>query len=168
MIQVRLWWFCPYKCNFPNSVSRGWCYPPHGWLKFNVSGIASEVALGGGGVLRDDEGIVRALFSSLNDACDIESAKLGAIITALDVFIKIGWKGLGLLIVEIDSKVVYNWISDKTRRPWSQQATFADLEMRIVCVGELSFSLAELNGNEMADTLATVGMSRPCMFKAWW
>ncbi|KAH1057961.1 hypothetical protein J1N35_036026 [Gossypium stocksii] len=95
-IQERLWWFCPYKCSFPKSVSRGWCYPLHGWLKFNIRGIASEGALGSGGVTRYKE----------------------------------------------------------------------DLERRIVCVGELSFSIAELNGNEMADTLAFAGISRPSMFKA--
>ncbi|KAK5770228.1 hypothetical protein PVK06_046378 [Gossypium arboreum] len=130
-VQERLWWFCPYKCSFLKSVSRGWCYPPHEWLKFNVSGIASEGVLGGGRVMRDEEGIVKDLFSGSSDACNAETAKLGAIITTLDVFIE------------------------------------TDLERRIVCVEELSFSIAELNGNEMTDTLATTGMSRPSMFKAW-
>ncbi|KAG8473346.1 hypothetical protein CXB51_035460 [Gossypium anomalum] len=87
-IEEKLWWFCPYKCNFPKSVSRGWCYPPHGWLKFNVSGIDSESALGGRGVMRDEESIVRALFSGPSDTCDAETAELGTIITALDVFIE--------------------------------------------------------------------------------
>ncbi|KAK5810529.1 hypothetical protein PVK06_025841 [Gossypium arboreum] len=42
------------------------------------------------------------------------------------------------------------------------------LERRIACVGNISFSIANLNGNEMAETLASAGMSRPCLFKAWW
>ncbi|KAH1064470.1 hypothetical protein J1N35_029457, partial [Gossypium stocksii] len=45
------------------------------------------------GVLRDEEGIVRALFSGPSDAWDAKSTELGAIITALDVFIDMGWKG---------------------------------------------------------------------------
>ncbi|KAH1064465.1 hypothetical protein J1N35_029452 [Gossypium stocksii] len=94
-------------------------------LKFNVSGVASVGAFGGGGVLRDKKGIVRALFSGPSDACDAESAELGAIITALDVFIDMGWKG-------------------------------SDFERRSICVGKLSFSIA------------SAGMSRPRMFKAWW
>ncbi|TYH04630.1 hypothetical protein ES288_A08G021800v1 [Gossypium darwinii] len=124
MFQERLWWFCPNN------------------------GIVFEGALGGGSVMRDDEGIVRALFSSPSDACDAKTAELGAIITTLDVFIEIGWKGSSSLIVEM--------------------ATFTDFERRIVCVAKLSFSLAKLNGNEMADTLAIARMSRPCLFKAWW
>ncbi|KAG8493932.1 hypothetical protein CXB51_011284 [Gossypium anomalum] len=122
MIQERLWWFCPYKCKISKSGSRGWCSPSHGWLIFNVSGIASEGASGCGGVMRDAVG----------------------------------------------SRVVYNWVLDKTRRPWLKRATFTDLERRIACVGKISFSIANINGNELAETLATAGMSRPCLFNAWW
>lgn len=71
----------------------------------------------GGGVMRDEEGIVRALISGPSDACDAKSAELGAIIIALDVFIDIGWKGSGSLIVEMGTRVVYNWNLDKSRRP---------------------------------------------------
>ncbi|KAK5838601.1 hypothetical protein PVK06_007335 [Gossypium arboreum] len=71
----RLWWFCPYKC-LSNSDYRGWCFPPHGWLKFNVSSIAFEGVRGGGGVLRDEDGIVRALFSGPIVAGDSESTEL--------------------------------------------------------------------------------------------
>ncbi|TYI20105.1 hypothetical protein ES332_A07G212600v1 [Gossypium tomentosum] len=149
MIQERLWWFCPYKCSLSKSGSRGWCYPPHGWLKFNAGGTASEGASGCGGVMRDEEGSVRVFFSGPYYA-------LGAVITALDIFIEIGWKGGSLIIL------------DKKRRSWSKQATFADLERRIAYVGKISFSIANLNSNEMAETLATAGMSRPCLFKAWW
>ncbi|KAG8484816.1 hypothetical protein CXB51_021786 [Gossypium anomalum] len=107
-------------CFFSNSGSRGWSYPPHGWLNFNVSRTASDGAMGDG-VLKDVE------------------AELGAIVTALDVFIDSGWKGSGSLIIEMGSRVVYNWILEKTRSPWSHQVSFADLDRRIACVGELSF-----------------------------
>ncbi|KAH1074703.1 hypothetical protein J1N35_027031 [Gossypium stocksii] len=167
-VQERLWWFCLYKCKFSLFDSRGWLYPPHGWLKFNVSGLAIEGALGVGGMLRDEEGIVRALFSRPTDACDAESAELGAISTALDIFIEFGWEGHGSLVIEIGSRVVYNWILVKARRPWSHQVISADLERRFFCFGKLSFSIAEVSGNEMAESLAMAGMSRTCMFKAWW
>lgn len=75
MVQERLWWFCPYKSRFSKSIPRGWSYPPCRWLKFKVSGVTSEVALGDGGVLRDKEGIVRALFSRPSDACAADSAE---------------------------------------------------------------------------------------------
>ncbi|TYH94502.1 hypothetical protein ES332_A12G046300v1 [Gossypium tomentosum] len=126
IIQERLWWFCPYKCSLSKSGSRGWCYPSHGWLKFNVSGTASESASGYGGVMRDKESSIRALFSG---PC---------------------WKG-GSLIVEMGSRVVYNWILDKKKKPWSKQAIFADLERRIACVGKISFLIANLNKNSKLD-----------------
>ncbi|XP_040966952.1 proton pump-interactor BIP131-like [Gossypium hirsutum] len=89
-------------------VTLGWRYPPHGWLKFNVSGMATKEAMGCGGVLRDKEGNVRALFSGPCDAINADSTELGAIITSLYVIIEIGWRGTGLIIVEIGSLVAYN------------------------------------------------------------
>ncbi|KAH1057927.1 hypothetical protein J1N35_035992 [Gossypium stocksii] len=82
--------------------------------------MAIEEAMDCGGVLRDEEGTVRALFLRPCDAIDADSAELGAIITALDVIIEIGWRGSGLIIVEIGSLVAYNWLLNKDRRPWSQ------------------------------------------------
>ncbi|MFQ6619101.1 hypothetical protein Gotur_000946 [Gossypium turneri] len=52
--------------------------------------MTTEEAMGCGGVLRDEEGNVRALFSGLCDAINADSTELGAIITALDVIIEIG------------------------------------------------------------------------------
>ncbi|KAK5834390.1 hypothetical protein PVK06_018268 [Gossypium arboreum] len=115
-------------------VTLGWRYPPHGWLKFNVSGMATEEAMGCGGVLRDKEGNVRALFSGPCDAINADSTELGAIITSL--------------------------------RPWSQQTTVDDMERRLACVGEVAFSKADQHGNEMAETLASIGINRKVMFKA--
>ncbi|KAG8471691.1 hypothetical protein CXB51_036523 [Gossypium anomalum] len=105
-------------------------------------GVAFEGKSSGGGVMRDEEGIVRALFSGPSDTCDAESVELGAIITAMDVFTDIGWKGSCSLIVEMGSR-------------------------KEGCARKLSFTLAEAGGNEMADALASAGMSRPCLFKAW-
>ncbi|KAK5786901.1 hypothetical protein PVK06_041550 [Gossypium arboreum] len=147
MVQERLWWLSLSKCKSDSVNSKpitlSWCYPPHGWLKINVSGIVAKEATGCGGVLRDEEGTVRALFSGPCDAIDADAAKLGAIITMLDVIIEIGWRGSGLIIVEIGSVVAYKWLLNEDRRPWSQQTTFADMERRLACVGEVAFSKAK-------------------------
>ncbi|MBA0692314.1 hypothetical protein Goari_009885 [Gossypium aridum] len=147
MVQERLWWLSSSKCKFDSlnskPVTLRWRYPPHGWLKFNVSGMATEEATGCGGVPRDKEGTITALFPGPCDAIDAYSAELGAIITALDVIIKIGWRGSSLIIVEIGSQVAYNWLLNKDRRPWSQQTTFTDMERRQACVGEVALSKAE-------------------------
>ncbi|KAG8502368.1 hypothetical protein CXB51_000334 [Gossypium anomalum] len=70
-----------------------WCPPRYGWVKFNVSGVANEDEAGCGGVLRDADGVARALFSGPNAAKDSIAAKVGAIIIALDVYLVMGWKG---------------------------------------------------------------------------
>ncbi|MBA0607159.1 hypothetical protein Godav_019503, partial [Gossypium davidsonii] len=133
MVQEGLWWLSSSKCKLDSKpVTLGWHYPPHGWLKFNVSRMEIEEAMGYG-----------------------ESAELGAIFTALDVIIEIGWRGTGLIIVEIRSLVAYNWLLNKHRRPWSQQTTFTNMEMRLACVGEVALSKAKQHSNEMAETLAT-------------
>ncbi|KAG8479517.1 hypothetical protein CXB51_029295 [Gossypium anomalum] len=166
MVQERLWWLSLSKCKSDSVNSKpitlSWCYPPHGWLKINVSGIAAEEATGCGGVLRDKQGVVRVLFSGPY-AIVADAAELGAIITMLDVIIEIGWRGSCLIIVEVGSVVAYNWLLNEDRRPWSQQTTFADMERRLACVGEVAFSKAEQYGNEMAETLATTD-SKPLNF----
>ncbi|KAH1064401.1 hypothetical protein J1N35_029388 [Gossypium stocksii] len=171
MVQERLWWLSPSKCRFDSinskPVTLSCHYPPHGWLKFNVSEMATEEATGCGGVLRDKEEIVKALFSGPCDAIDAYLAELGAIIIALDVIIEIGWTGSGLIIVEIGSQVAYNWLLNKDRRPWLQQTTFTDMKRRLACVGEVAFSKADQHGNEMVDTLSTTSINCRVMFKAW-
>ncbi|KAK5844416.1 hypothetical protein PVK06_000554 [Gossypium arboreum] len=166
--QERLWWLCPYRSELSDSGSAGWCFPPIGCLKSNVSGVALEGESGIGGVMRDEEGTVRALFSGPSVACDAEYAELGAFIIAMDFFHDIGWKGSCSLIVEMGSMEVLNWILKKSSRPWSQHPVFAKLDRRRACARKLTFTLAEAGGNEMADALASAGMSRPCLFKAWW
>lgn len=47
------------------------------------------------------------------------------------------------------------------------QSVFTDIERRMAQVGNVSFSKAEKNGNEMASTLAIAGIKRPDIFKAW-
>ncbi|MBA0654615.1 hypothetical protein Goklo_021583 [Gossypium klotzschianum] len=42
-----------------------WCPPRYGWVKFNVSGVANEDEVECGAVLRDSDGVARALFSGL-------------------------------------------------------------------------------------------------------
>ncbi|MFQ6626799.1 hypothetical protein Gotur_005923 [Gossypium turneri] len=42
------------------------------------------------------------------------------------------------------------------------------MERRLACVGEVTSSKAEQHGNDMAETLATTGINRKVMFKAWW
>ncbi|MBA0574975.1 hypothetical protein Golob_024680 [Gossypium lobatum] len=76
-----------------------WCPLKYGWVKFNVSGVANEDEVGCGRVLRDSDGVARALFLGPVAAKDSIIAEVGAIIIALDVL-----------------------------RPWLLQSTFKDIE----------------------------------------
>ncbi|MBA0791847.1 hypothetical protein Gohar_016395, partial [Gossypium harknessii] len=74
------WWFCPFKCRSHNKTYKGLemsgRFPPRGWLKFNVCGVVFEDKAGGGGVLRDENGVARALVSSPSEAKGVELAEL--------------------------------------------------------------------------------------------
>ncbi|MBA0827643.1 hypothetical protein Goarm_012407 [Gossypium armourianum] len=72
------------------------------------SWIANEEVVGCGGVLRDMEGVARALFSGPIAANDADSVEVGAVFIALDLFLSMGWKINSSLIIEISSKMVYN------------------------------------------------------------
>ncbi|TYH73264.1 hypothetical protein ES332_D05G316900v1 [Gossypium tomentosum] len=124
-----------------------WYPSAYGWVKFNVSGVANEAEAGCGGVLRNLNGVARALFFSLVAAKDSIAAEIGAIIITLDVYLAMGWKGKGSLIIEIGSN--------------------EDIENRMDKVGNISFLKAEKHGNEVAFALALAGIKRPRMFKAW-
>ncbi|KAK5834286.1 hypothetical protein PVK06_018163 [Gossypium arboreum] len=98
----------------------------------------------------------------------LHCSEIGAIIIALDVYLAMGWKGKGSLIIEIGSNEVFSWIENKRLRPWMLQSIFKDIENRMHKVGNVSFSKAEKHGNEMASALALVGIKRHGMFKACW
>ncbi|KAG8484941.1 hypothetical protein CXB51_021822 [Gossypium anomalum] len=99
-VEERLWWFCPIKSwneAFKAGMGGGlWCPPRKGWVKFNLYGVVNEDEAGCGGVLRDLNGVARAVFSGPIVAKDSLVAEVVAIIIALEMF---------LAMAEIDSKV---------------------------------------------------------------
>ncbi|TYI03536.1 hypothetical protein ES332_A11G346000v1 [Gossypium tomentosum] len=115
-VQERSWWICLFRswCDLKKSGMGGmfWCPPRYGWVKFNVSGVANEDEVRCGRVLRDSDGVARALFSGLVAAKDSITAEVGAIIIALDM----GWKGKSSLIIEIGSNEVFSWFENKRLR----------------------------------------------------
>ncbi|KAH1098163.1 hypothetical protein J1N35_015084 [Gossypium stocksii] len=88
------WWICLYKCRFDTIKTRSsssiWCLPPQGCLKFNACGIANEEVTSCGGVLRDMEGVARALFSGPIAANNTDSTEAGAMFITLDLFLSMG------------------------------------------------------------------------------
>ncbi|KAB2015823.1 hypothetical protein ES319_D08G053300v1 [Gossypium barbadense] len=124
-----------------------------GWVKFNVCSVEIEDEVGCGGVLRDSDGMARALSSGLFAAKDSLTVEVGAISLALDVFLAMGWKGKCSLIIEVGSIEVFNWVENK-------------VEIRLSRIGNISFLKADKHGNKMAFVLAVSSLKRPGMFKA--
>ncbi|KAH1120670.1 hypothetical protein J1N35_003830 [Gossypium stocksii] len=113
------------------------------------------------GVLRDSNGVARALFLGPVAAKNSIIAEVGAIIIALDVYLAMGWKGKSSLIIEIGSNEVFSWFKNNRLRLWLLQSIFKDIENKMVRVSNVSFSKAEKHGNEMAYALALAGIKRP-------
>lgn len=88
--------------------------------------------------------------------------------TRLEVFLAIKWKLNDSLIIQLGSVVVFNWCAIKAMRSWSLQITFADIERDFEEVGNIVFSKADKNGNEMASSLTIASINREEIFKAWW
>ncbi|KAK5834456.1 hypothetical protein PVK06_018334 [Gossypium arboreum] len=120
------------------------------------------------GVLRDMEGVVRAIFSGVIFANNAEEAEIGVVKIALEVFIVMNWKPKEYLFIEVGSLVAFSWCVNKVSRPWLLHSVFADIERSMMKVGNIVFSLADRNGNGMAFSLAMAGVNRMEMFKAWW
>ncbi|KAG8475106.1 hypothetical protein CXB51_032028 [Gossypium anomalum] len=145
---------------------RFWCPPCFGGVKFNVCGVESEDEVGCGGVLRNSDGVARALFSGPFAAKDSLATKVGVISIALDVFLAMGWKGKCSLIIKVGSMGVFNWVENKGLRPWLMFSLFKEVEFRLSRIGNVSFSKVDKNGNKMAFALAVAGLKRQDMFKA--
>ncbi|XVF24659.1 hypothetical protein REPUB_Repub13aG0146200 [Reevesia pubescens] len=89
-------------------------------VKFNVDGFSrgNPGPIECRGVLRDCDGIIVALFSGPTGIHDLIVAKLLAILTALDVFLK-SKKFVNMpLVIESDSTLATNWCTKEALRPW--------------------------------------------------
>ncbi|MBA0702859.1 hypothetical protein Goari_026756, partial [Gossypium aridum] len=102
----------------PKPAALIWRPPSYGCLKFNVFGIVNEDRSGCGCVLRDKEGVARALFSGSIAANDTDLAEIGTVMVALEVFLAMKWKLNDSLFLELGSIVVFNWCANKSMRPW--------------------------------------------------
>ncbi|MBA0815906.1 hypothetical protein Gohar_000627 [Gossypium harknessii] len=70
------WWGQPKDSKSGKKLERDsdcvWDTPPTGWLKFNVAGVVLEEVVGCRGVLRDEKGVVFALFCGKCGVCGVE------------------------------------------------------------------------------------------------
>ncbi|TYG65966.1 hypothetical protein ES288_D06G229500v1 [Gossypium darwinii] len=110
------WWSSLVKCIVGGRSMRTrdlvWDPPPMGRIKFNVAGFVMNEIAACGGVLRDDKGVVSALFSGSCAARALEMAVLMAIKEATKMVID----------------TVSDWLKYSCLRPWSFRNLFANIE----------------------------------------
>ncbi|MFQ6646651.1 hypothetical protein Gotur_019581 [Gossypium turneri] len=126
------WWSWPVKCCVGRRSIRVrylvWDLSPMGKIKFNVAGVVMNEVAACGGVLRDDKGVVSALFFSRCVAGGLEMAVLMAIKEVAKMVIELIQKEQVPLIIEYDSITVSDWLKYSHLQPWSFRNLFANIE----------------------------------------
>ncbi|KAL4368431.1 hypothetical protein GQ457_05G036100 [Hibiscus cannabinus] len=132
------WWCCPLDCSFPVAAGAGGC----------------------GGVLRDGDGHIIALFSGPLGILDSNVAEIRAIAAALDILVEGKWEGLSSFVIESDSAVALSWILHKERRPWRLDRWFRDIDGACLMLPCVCFNHVLREANALADVLAKGGVDR--------
>ena len=107
-----------------------WDPLPFESLKFNVDGAARSKPgpTGIGGVFRDCNAAVKAIFSGSIGVVDSNMAKLLAVREALKVFVASRWASSHRLIIESDSSNIVKWTLNPNGAPWFMKRHMAVIE----------------------------------------
>ncbi|KAK8588938.1 hypothetical protein V6N12_023348 [Hibiscus sabdariffa] len=135
---------------------------------FGVFGVAKSNGAGCGGALRFEGGHIRALFSGpvLNYGADFVT--LFAVKVALEVLLEAKWSEDVVLVMELESQVVLNWLSSPLTRPRKWWDYFEELDKLMSRSNNIHFKLVPKGVNSMAVSLATLDIQRNEVLKAWW
>ncbi|KAH1096487.1 hypothetical protein J1N35_013408 [Gossypium stocksii] len=130
----RYWW-C-FLTKYRSSKSKvndvfQWGPPFPGWKKFNVVGVAMEDEAGCNGVLTNEKGVTRSLFSGLIKAIGSKMAKEMAIKIALEMYIDIGWHVKLPLIIKSSSCNALEQLLERNHRLWMLWNLFIGIDCYI-------------------------------------
>lgn len=150
-----------------NSVSV-WSAPPIGWFKWNVdASVSPSLYMSAvGGVLRDNHGHFKIIFSSPVPLIEINSAEIIAIFRATKISMRLDYLRTSQIIIESDSANAVKWCNSDEGGPWNMnfQLNFIRnarkqwLNVSIIHKGRAS--------NVVADSLAKQGLTRDAEFIA--
>ncbi|KAG8479516.1 hypothetical protein CXB51_029293 [Gossypium anomalum] len=147
----KFWWFAPQRCRVVshklNSTVSFWRPPPYGWLKFNVCGVAKE----------DKAGCLK--FNVCGVAKE-DKAGCGGILRDLEGMARGIFSGAVGTNVAEEAEIEAVKIALK--------AIFLEIESTKRKAGSIVFFLVDRNGNDLAFSLALVGVNQTQLFKAWW
>ncbi|KAH1045634.1 hypothetical protein J1N35_036418 [Gossypium stocksii] len=129
-------------------------------VKYNVARVVVEEVAGCEGVLRDEKGVVFALFSGKCGTCGVEQAvvmainvatKVMAIKVATEIFIDLTRKVNVPLIIEFELSSVSDWLKYRRLRPWSVRKLFVDIEGGLRHLVEIKFVFTNSQKNGMTN-----------------
>ncbi|KAK8549661.1 hypothetical protein V6N13_073442 [Hibiscus sabdariffa] len=70
--------------------------------------------------------------------------------------------------IELDNKVMINWLENSLQRPWSIAKYIAEIDSLACGCANVQFKLADIPNLAMADSLALNGLSRTKCFVSGW
>jgi len=117
------------RCNQETRVTLVmWKTPPPNRYKLNMDGSAlhNPGKIGGGGILRDEQGIIIFAFAiplgeGTNNQAEVQAACYG-----LNWCIQHGYNNI---ILEVDSKLLTKWLLQVVAPPWKIQVYIQDLQL---------------------------------------
>ena len=115
---LRNWKEIAFTARCKRTLCPFWSPPPSGFIKLNFDGssVRNPGPSGIGGVFRNEEGIVTALFSGPIGEGDSLRAE---ILVALEGIRRAKDLNISRLILEGDSKVVINWLKTEDSGLWN-------------------------------------------------
>lgn len=141
-----------------------WIPPPHDFVKLNFDGssLGNPGPSGIGGVIRDEQGNLLAMYSGPVGVGDSLRAE---ILAALEGVQRIKDMHINKLIIEGDSEVVVNWLKKDSLRLWNysnEKRKFKWLTKDM----EIQYKWVKRSVNSLADGLARQGVNRHSIFWA--
>ncbi|KAK8689263.1 hypothetical protein V6N13_087985 [Hibiscus sabdariffa] len=85
---------------------------------------------------------------------------LFAVKVVLETFKKAGWASRSALTIELDNRVLINWLENTLQRPWSIAKYIAEIDSLVCGCVNVQFKLADILILAMAGSLALDGLSR--------
>ncbi|KAK9030039.1 hypothetical protein V6N11_031477 [Hibiscus sabdariffa] len=114
---------------------------------FGVFGAANFNGVGCDGALCVEGGHIRALFSGPVSNYGADFATLFAVKVALEVFLEAKWSEDVVLVMELESQVVLNWLDSPLTRPWKWWGYFEELDILMSRSDNIHFKLVPKGEN---------------------
>ena len=146
-----------------------WCPPEDGSLKLNVDGSAKGKPglVGIGGLLRNSEGVVLAMFSILVGIMDSNVAEVVALKEACKMLNKKVELNSVKIVIESDSLNAVSWTQAPTKRQWRLFAYFQEVDIFLSSCSSFSVVHVHRECNSDADKLAKDGVHRTSPLTIW-